>query len=669
MTRGAPGTRAAPLLRRAAGRSLVAATLAVPAAVTLGLAFRSGGVHPGATAVAAAAVALALAARIALAPAPVAPGRALLVLLVAIAGLGLWALLSQRWSHAPGRALVEADRALLATLLAALLGSLPARPGRLDAVLRLVVLAIVAIAVAGLLTRLYPATFPHSDAGLRTRLNFPLTYWNAVGILCGVGLVLAVHAGAGAGQPAAVRVLAAAACPPLAATLLLTYSRGALGATVAGVVAYIVLAHGRRLATMLVAAGLPTAVAVLVTYDAEGLSSYYYRDATGEAHRVAAVLAGCVLAAVALGVLGVRLDGRLRALVPDPHRRRALLRAGAVAAGVAILAGLALGATSGLLGRGLDGLAESGAPPESAAGSRARLLEGGANGRHDPWRVSLHDLGAHPLTGTGAGTFQLEFQQRRRTAEDLADGHSLYLETAGELGLPGLALLLVALGTPLVVAARRLRGPTRHAHAAFLAAALALLLHAAVDRDWEMPVLFAWFWGAAGVVCAAAPSPRRPRRLAGGPRAAAAVACLALAAVPATLAVSQARVDRAAAALAAGDCGRAARAARGAAGVLGSRPEPFAVLGACRLRAGDAPGAEAAFRSAHDRDPRNYAYLYDLALARAASGEDPRPEALAALRRNPRSRDARTLVARLGSAGPADRPRIGAVAPIVPTSG
>ena len=49
---------------------------------------------------------------------------------------------------------------------------------------------------------------------------------------------------------------------------------------------------------------------------------------------------------------------------------------------------------------------------------------------------------------------------------------------------------------------RRLLGPERQAHAAFLAAAIALLIHAQIDWDWEMPALFVWFVGAAGVVCA-----------------------------------------------------------------------------------------------------------------------------------------------------------------------
>ena len=52
----------------------------------------------------------------------------------------------------------------------------------------------------------------------------------------------------------------------------------------------------------------------------------------------------------------------------------------------------------------------------------------------------------------------------------------------------------MALLTPLAVAVPRLRGPERHAYAAFLAAGGALLLHAGIDWDWEMPALFLWFF-------------------------------------------------------------------------------------------------------------------------------------------------------------------------------
>ena len=74
-----------------------------------------------------------------------------------------------------------------------------------------------------------------------------------------------------------------------------------------------------------------------------------------------------------------------------------------------------------------------------------------------------------------------------------------------ELGWVGIGLLLIVFAVPIVVAVGRLWGPGRHSHAAFLAAGTALLLHAMVDWDWEMPALFVWFFGAAGAIIAAPP--------------------------------------------------------------------------------------------------------------------------------------------------------------------
>ena len=57
--------------------------------------------------------------------------------------------------------------------------------------------------------------------------------------------------------------------------------------------------------------------------------------------------------------------------------------------------------------------------------------------------------------GTGAGTFELDWEQRRPFFYVIRDAHSLVLETLAALGVVGLALLLVALLTPLAVALRR----------------------------------------------------------------------------------------------------------------------------------------------------------------------------------------------------------------------
>src|SRR5262249_36203329 len=102
----------------------------------------------------------------------------------------------------------------------------------------------------------------------------------------------------------------------------------------------------------------------------------------------------------------------------------------------------------------------------------------------------------------------------RPTALKVRDAHNLYLETAAELGLVGLALLLVGLATPLVA----LRRARRHPLVPALAGAYcAYLVHTAFDWDWEVPAvpLSALLCGAAILVIArtggARPLPSRVR--------------------------------------------------------------------------------------------------------------------------------------------------------------
>ena len=88
----------------------------------------------------------------------------------------------------------------------------------------------------------------------------------------------------------------------------------------------------------------------------------------------------------------------------------------------------------------------------------------------------------HPLNGVGSGGFAVEWLQRRDIAEGVRDAHSLYLETAAELGLVGLPRWPLFLGG-IVLAARR--GRSR----AVVAALVAFALHAGLDWDWELPAL------------------------------------------------------------------------------------------------------------------------------------------------------------------------------------
>jgi O-Antigen ligase len=112
------------------------------------------------------------------------------------------------------------------------------------------------------------------------------------------------------------------------------------------------------------------------------------------------------------------------------------------------------------------------------------------------WGVAISDATDHALVGSGAGSFDDVWLEQRPIPAHVRDAHSLYLETAAELGAIGLALLLCALGGPLVAAARTRARPLV---ATALAAYAVFLVHAGLDWDWEMPVTTV-----AGLACGAA---------------------------------------------------------------------------------------------------------------------------------------------------------------------
>jgi hypothetical protein len=639
--------------------------------LTAFLAFRAGGFFPDMTAVVALVLAAALVLRITLAADPFGGwSRAGAVAALAAAGFASWTLVSESWSHAAGRAIVEFDRALLYVLALTFYAMVPRDRGSLTVLLRWVLAAFAAAALAGLASRLAADVFPISGRYVAERLSFPLTYWNATGIAAAIGAVLAVHHGSGSQEPAAVRVGATAALPVLVTAVYFTFSRGAIVAGVLGVVAYVVIAHPRRLLFLVATAGPACAVALVAAYGADALATdrYFAGDGPGQGHTVALVLAiACVGAALLRAVL-LPLEARADAVRVTPERRRRILAGTAAVALVAVAVGAAAIDAPGRIDRELTAFNEGNLVPQTGD-ARDRLSQSGNNGRLGIWRVSEKSFADHALAGTGAGTFAVEYQRRRDIDLDVTDGHSLYLEVLGELGLVGMALLAVALGLPLGLALARLRRGERHAYAAFLAASLTLLVHAGVDWDWEMPAVFLWYLAAAGVVVAApvgggrvgAP-PRLGRVLAG-------LACLLLAFTPWLVLRSQAALESATTAFEQGDCRTAVDEALSARDALSARAEPYELLGYCDLRANADALALDAMRQARSHDPDNWRFAYGLALARARAGEDPRAEAALALRLNPREQLAKDLVDALGKTGRRGWPRVAAKAEIPPALG
>jgi O-antigen ligase len=301
------------------------------------------------------------------------------------------------------------------------------------------------------------------------RLEQPLTYWNAMGEVAALGITLCVAIAGDASRRIRLRMLAGAACAPLGMGLYITFSRGALFACAAGLVALIVLVP-RREQLRALAAGLATAVlAAVAAAPFHGVTSLSGSSGTRE-------LEGAVVLVllVTLAALGALVQRRLAGAEPGelPLPRRAPLVALAV-----ICAGLALAIVVGAKERSVR--------PLSGGATRLGTLQ---SNRYAYWRVALRAFGDEPLRGVGAGGWEVYWLRYRKLDEFAQDAHSWPLQTLAELGLVGLALLL-AFVVGVGWAAREARRIAPVLAGGPIAGCVAWLAHAPLDWDWEMPAV------------------------------------------------------------------------------------------------------------------------------------------------------------------------------------
>ena len=373
--------------------------------------------------------------------------------LLAAGALLLWTLASRLWSVNPAQSLLEARRMVVYAAV----------------VLALVVLArrqsyrlLLAGTQAGI-TLLVLYALARYLIGSRSYVEFegyllsePLGYANAVGILSALGVLLSLGAAVDSGSRR-VRALAGAMVPPLALALDLSGSHASWLALAIGLAAMTALHRSPQSLVRTAAVLAPATAAAIVIGRYSGVSTLASPRLSGLVVALATV--GCAALAAAAAVTVPRRDA-------SPSRRaRRLAPAGAVV--VALLGVIAV---------------------VSAGVTEPRSLY-----YHVAWREFL----AHPLLGSGAGTFGhywLLWGDVGRWNGAL-DAHSLYLETLAELGPIGLCLLLGFLLYPL-------RGTIDHRSLPFVpgaaGATIAFLVHAGLDWDWELPAVVI-----AGLSCAA----------------------------------------------------------------------------------------------------------------------------------------------------------------------
>jgi hypothetical protein len=410
--------------------------------------------------------------------AAVPPGRlvpehpAARVALVAAAAYAGWIALSITWAPVRDYAGDDAERALLyATVLAA--AAIAFRERRAARTLEPLVVAGTVIVIGyGLAGRLLPGIVTeHPQQSAVGRLDQPLTYWNAMGALAAIGLVLCARIAGDRDRPPALRSAAAAAAVPLGMGCYLSFSRGALAALAAGLLTVVVLAPTfaqLRAAVLVAVAGAAGAIAGAASPAVRALDgSMGTREREGA---IVLVVAVGLMAAAAFAARFVRADHADRRL-PLPR-----WAGWAALAAIAALLVVPIAAAGG----------KQQAPPATGA-TNQRFASLGSN-RYGYWRVAI-DAGAdHPFKGVGASGFRVAWLAHRKVDETVRDAHSLELETFAELGLVGVAILAVLLGAvALSIRAAHRVDPVLVAGPA--AALTAWAFHSAIDWDWEMPAL------------------------------------------------------------------------------------------------------------------------------------------------------------------------------------
>ena len=399
-------------------------------------------------------------------------GRGAWLALGGLALLACWTLLSSTWAPIAGSA-YHAGQLAFAYLGALLAAAVLLRGTRARRAVEPALLAGALIVIGyGVSERLLPGLlqFAHSETS-GGRLEQPLTYWNAVGELAAIALVLSARVAGDATRSLALRVAAAAAAAPLGLGLYLSFSRGALFAFAAGLVALIVLAPRREQlwAVLLgVAAGAATCAFAAPFRGVTALEgSLSARESQG-AITLAAVV---VLAALAGAVWWVLIRRERSAELALP-RRAPLIALAVICCGLAFAIVVGAKETSGAA---------------SLANGAGRLTSLSSN-RYAYWGVALRGFSSEPVHGLGAGGWAVEWLRYRKINTFAQDAHSLPLQTLAELGLIGLALLAVFLaGVGLAARAAYRAAPTLAAGP--IAGFVAYVVHSPLDWDWQMPAL------------------------------------------------------------------------------------------------------------------------------------------------------------------------------------
>jgi O-Antigen ligase len=420
--------------------------------------------------------------------------------LLAFVALAALTTLSLLWSIAPDLTWIEANRTLTyLVVFAAGIALARLAPGSWNVLLKGVLLGATAVVGYALASRVWPSSLAANE--LYARIGQPYGYWNAVGVTAALAIPPAVWLGARRSGHAPANALAYPLLGILIVALFLSYSRGALAAAVVALVVWFAFVPLRVRSLAVLGVSVVGSVPVIVwalsrdafTKDLVPLS--VRESAAGEFGLLLITMVAVLLA------IGLIIGFRVSREAPSPRIRR---RVGLAAVTFAVLVPLAAFTSVAFSQRGLTGTISNRfhaltSETATTSGGPQRLTQtSSSRGRY--WRNAGHIFAAHPLDGTGAGTFGVARLRYRKDVLVARHAHGFFAQTMADMGILGLLVVLAFAAAWLAAVLRTTGGRLRFWRpggaswdaervgvVALALSALVFGLHSAIDWTWFVP--------------------------------------------------------------------------------------------------------------------------------------------------------------------------------------
>jgi len=348
------------------------------------------------------------------------------------------------------------------------------------------VLVVTALAGYGLLQKTSPLQFPISSVD-DVSVDSTLDYSNTLATVLGIGVALAL-ARLTQSRNVAARGLLAALILAFLATLYLTASRGGIASLGVAVILMVVLSNYRlQMAANLLLVSVPGGGLIWRMQDLGAL----WQSEAPDAQKLAAGVElrnDLVISLVAAFALQCGYAILVRRYDLTSLARRAIGGAFLAAVAVAVLGGaLLIVGQYGGVGKAYDAVLSD---PQGDESARQRLASLSIGFREDYWKVAWEEWKEHPLTGTGAGTFQYTWLRERPVDASVKQVHNLYLEQGTETGLFAFLTLVGFSGLLVGYTVRetwRSSGHRRLLLSGLVAAMVIYLLSSVIEWHWYLP--------------------------------------------------------------------------------------------------------------------------------------------------------------------------------------